>query len=229
MSVLTQRKRPQQQRSQHRVSQILVKAAELFEQNGLEAVTLSDIALSAGFTRSSLYRYFPSKNAVVKALAQLHMDKLKQQFDGVFLSGFTEELPVTDEIQNECQPPVLPGRLIQNSLLSSIDKIIDIYAGFYCHEPGFGAVWGAMASIPELQQLDEQELHYHGRVFYQHTRQLFPEKSERQLRVISTMLPRSVGAILRLAIDAEPEDAKCYIAEGKAMVKAYLLNLSDGD
>ena len=107
-----------------------------------------------------------------------------------------------------------------------IDKIIDVYADFYCRQPGFGAVWGALASIPELQQMDDQELHYHGQVFYQFTRELFPEKSESQLKIISTMLPKAVDAILRLAMAAEPEEASCYIAEVKQMVRAYLVTIS---
>ena len=220
---------PKQQRSQSRVSKILEIAGELFESRGLEAVTLSDIAARAKITRSSLYRYFPDKNAVIKALAQLHMDKLKLEFDALFLTGagLTESPRAGKSYSgttDHCEQ-----QLGRQQLFTGIDKIIDVYADFYCHQPGFSAVWGAMASIPELQLLDDQELHYHGSVFYRQTRQLFPDIDEQQLKIISTMLPREVGAVLRLAMSAKPEDAAAYIFEAKHMAKAYLLSLCRQD
>ncbi|WP_281555966.1 TetR family transcriptional regulator [Thalassomonas sp. RHCl1] len=229
MSASIIRINPKQQRSQSRVSKILEIAGELFECRGLDAVTLSDIATKAEITRSSLYRYFPDKNAVIKALAQLHMDRLKQEFDRLFLP----EKPVQGGLeisQLQAGSVIASGdhsehQLGRQQLLASVDKIIDVYANFYCHQPGFSAVWGAMASIPELQVLDDQELHYHGLVFYRQTRQLFPKVSEAQLRIISTMLPRAVGAVLRLAMSATPQEAKAYIEEAKQMAKAYLLSI----
>ncbi|WDE12707.1 TetR family transcriptional regulator [Thalassomonas haliotis] len=235
MSARIIRINPKQQRSQSRVSKILEIAGELLECRGLDAVTLSDIATQAEITRSSLYRYFPDKNAVIKALAQQHMDRLKQEFDCLFLP---EKYGQEEQETSRPQPGetgttgtgIAAGDngeqlLGRQQLLTSVDKIIDVYANFYCHQPGFSAVWGAMASIPELQLLDDQELHYHGLVFYRQTRQLFPHVSEAQLKIISTMLPRAVGAVLRLAMSATAEEAKSYIEQAKQMAKAYLLSI----
>ncbi|WDE06262.1 TetR family transcriptional regulator [Thalassomonas viridans] len=240
MSARVIRINPKQERSQSRVSKILEIAGELFERHGLEAVTLSDIAAKAEITRSSLYRYFPDKNAVIKALAQLHMDKLKLEFDELFLadgdsgaqSKQQENAGLTDGNAAELDDSRLQLddsglQLGRQQLLASVDKIIEVYADFYCHQPGFSAVWGAMGSIPELQLLDDQELYYQGQVFYRYTRQLFPGISEQQLRIISTMLPRAVGAVLRLAMAATPQDAKSYIEEAKHMAKAYLLSMCE--
>jgi AcrR family transcriptional regulator len=52
----------------HRQRAILEAAAALFEAEGLEGVTLNEVARRAGIAKSNVYRYFESREAILLAL-----------------------------------------------------------------------------------------------------------------------------------------------------------------
>src|ERR1700761_3826363 len=68
------------ERGQVRVAAIMEAGAALFREKGFEAVTMSDIAARSGTAFGSLYRFFPSKEALADALllrfAERTLDRL---------------------------------------------------------------------------------------------------------------------------------------------------------
>jgi AcrR family transcriptional regulator len=60
---------PQQSRGQKRVDEILDAAEAVIAEHGLDAATTNAIAERAGSSVGSLYHFFPSKDAIVQALA----------------------------------------------------------------------------------------------------------------------------------------------------------------
>lgn len=60
---------PQQSRGQKRVEEILDAAEAVIAEHGLDAATTNAIAERAGASVGSLYHFFPSKDAIVQALA----------------------------------------------------------------------------------------------------------------------------------------------------------------
>jgi AcrR family transcriptional regulator len=66
------RKRPVQARSKQTVEWLLVAAARVFHQHGLDATT-NRIAAAAGVSIGTLYEYFPNKQALLLALAERHV------------------------------------------------------------------------------------------------------------------------------------------------------------
>jgi AcrR family transcriptional regulator len=73
---------PQRQRGRLRVAAILEAGAEAFREKGYDAVTMTEIAARSGTTFGSLYRFFPSKEALANALlaqyAQRTLDRLAE-------------------------------------------------------------------------------------------------------------------------------------------------------
>jgi AcrR family transcriptional regulator len=73
---------PQRQRGRARVAAILEAGAEAFREKGYDAVTMTEIAARSGTTFGSLYRFFPSKEALANALlaqyAQRALDRLAE-------------------------------------------------------------------------------------------------------------------------------------------------------
>src|SRR5580692_9497131 len=65
-----------------RVAAILEAGAEAFREKGYDAVTMTEIAVRSGTTFGSLYRFFPSKEALANALlaryAQSALDRLAE-------------------------------------------------------------------------------------------------------------------------------------------------------
>lgn len=73
---LDARKTPGQQRSQATVAAILEAAARILETEGLGAYSTNAVAARAGVSIGSLYQYFPSKDAVTRALIRRSAEAL---------------------------------------------------------------------------------------------------------------------------------------------------------
>jgi AcrR family transcriptional regulator len=72
----TPRKRPRQQRSQATVDAILDATARVLCSTGYDRASTNRVALAAGVSVGSLYQYFPSKEALVAALAERHVAQM---------------------------------------------------------------------------------------------------------------------------------------------------------
>ena len=73
---------PQRQRGRLRVAAILEAGAAAFREKGYDLVTMTEIAARSGTTFGSLYRFFPSKEALANALlaqyAERALDRLAE-------------------------------------------------------------------------------------------------------------------------------------------------------
>lgn len=78
--VLLEKNKPQQERAIKTYEGILVAAAQLLTEVGLERISTNQIAERAGVTVPALYRYFPNKYAVLNALGARLMDTQNQAF-----------------------------------------------------------------------------------------------------------------------------------------------------
>ena len=63
------RRAPTQARSIARVEAILSAAQHLLAARGVDHVSITDIAEASGMSKAAVYRYFPTKSAVVRQLA----------------------------------------------------------------------------------------------------------------------------------------------------------------
>lgn len=72
---LRARKTPRQERSRLTVDAILAAAARVFADRGYANTTTNHIAERAGVAIGSLYQYFPSKDAILVALAEEHVER----------------------------------------------------------------------------------------------------------------------------------------------------------
>ena len=70
------RKAPKQRRSQQTVDAILEATARVLVQEGYSKASTNRIAKVAGVSIGSLYQYFPSKEALVMALAEQHCNAM---------------------------------------------------------------------------------------------------------------------------------------------------------
>lgn len=88
-------KQPKQKRSRERVQLILKATLEVLEKDGIKALSTNSIATRAGIPVSSIYQYFPNKEAI---LAGLYEDYLKGIRDSYEKSDTSEyrELPWQD-------------------------------------------------------------------------------------------------------------------------------------
>lgn len=195
---VTPRRRPVQARSRERVTNILSHAAAIFHEVGVDATSMSAIARKSGMSLASLYRYFPNKTAIVKAIAEGHVSRMDA---------------------------VLKARLDTPNLLDALDELIDLFYEFYRDEPAYSAIWSGVQSMPELRELDIRELYNHAGDLDTRLRELCPHIPEERRWTASVMLPRSAGTILRLAATMPEAEARLLVKELKCMARAYLAEL----
>jgi AcrR family transcriptional regulator len=74
----TPRKRPRQERSKATVDTILSATARVLVKKGFDGLTTNAVAEAAGVSIGSLYQYFPSKEALVAALIEQHIEEMNK-------------------------------------------------------------------------------------------------------------------------------------------------------
>jgi AcrR family transcriptional regulator len=90
----TPRKKPRQDRSIATVDAILDATARVLCTTGYDRASTNRIALAAGVSVGSLYQYFPSKEALVAALAARHMSTMSTVVKTKLAEVATAPLPV---------------------------------------------------------------------------------------------------------------------------------------
>lgn len=195
---VTPRRQPVQARSRERVNSILSHAAEIFHEVGVDSASMSAIARKSGMSLASLYRYFPNKAAIVKAIAEGHVSRMET---------------------------VLRERLATPNPMDALDELIDLFYEFYRNEPAYSAIWSGVQSMPELRELDIRELYSHAGDLDSRLREICPHIPEDRRWTASVMLPRSAGTILRLAATLPDHQARSMVGELKCMARAYLAEL----
>lgn len=77
-SLRTARKKPKQARSQETVRVILDGAIRILNQEGLEAMTTTRVAETAGVSVGTLYQYFTDKDSILDALQDREFERAAQ-------------------------------------------------------------------------------------------------------------------------------------------------------
>jgi len=73
--------RKRQERGARRYGEIVAAAAALFAERGFDGTSMNAIAKAAGLTIGSMYQYFPSRDAVVDAVAEAYLAAWRAQKD----------------------------------------------------------------------------------------------------------------------------------------------------
>lgn len=71
---------PQRSTGKRRVAELLRAAADVIAERGFEAATMAEIAARAGAQIGSLYRFFPSKDALADALIRRYRELVDAAF-----------------------------------------------------------------------------------------------------------------------------------------------------
>ena len=97
MARRTPRKKPAQERSKETVRALVTAAARILEHDGYARANVNRIAELAGVSVGSLYQYFPTKDALVAAVAR----KLSDDMIDVFQTGIQDDalLPLPEVVR----------------------------------------------------------------------------------------------------------------------------------
>ena len=81
-----------------RTTEITARATELAENRGVAGVTTATLARRLGFTEAALYRYFPSKGAILAAVLQ---DQADQVFSAMVIEFVPTEGIAADAVERQ--------------------------------------------------------------------------------------------------------------------------------
>jgi AcrR family transcriptional regulator len=72
-----------------RRAHILAAARRCFVRDGFHATSMQDLVTEAGLSSGAVYRYFPSKNAMIDAIAEQNLDEVVTVLRDSLASGLT--------------------------------------------------------------------------------------------------------------------------------------------
>lgn len=139
-----------EQRKQEIRESILNAAIVLFERDGIEATALDKIAIEAQTSRPTLYKYFPSKQALVRALGErlwlqlaLDLHKTTENSQGVateFLAGFfhllRQEFTKFNRLERDLVHQSMMGDSHSVSMLQALTELFaDVYRKQLSQQP----------------------------------------------------------------------------------------------
>jgi len=200
MKDISMRRIPQQERSPQRVNLILDTAADLFAEVGYESATTNGIARRAGISIGSLYRYFPDKDAILRALANRHQEQVRAVFDDLF-----------------------SGDLVYLPLSVLLDRIIDPFVELHCACPAYKYILlGSDVSAPIAaanEDLDQEIFECLAKVLQLTAVQVDGQRA----RLVATVCKAQVKALLSLLTSSDDQAYRSQLTvEVKRMLAAYL-------
>ncbi len=116
---------PQQDRGLKRVESILDAAESVIAEMGVDAASTNAIAERAGASVGSLYHFFPSKEAIIEALARRFADR-----------------------KRELNARAIPVERAGMPLEEIFERVIESHAHFVDETPAFGPVYDAVLKGP---------------------------------------------------------------------------------
>lgn len=178
----TVRKQPRQQRAKVTVDAILDATAQVLTSVGYDRASTNRIAARAGVSVGTLYQYFPSKEALVAALAQRHCAQMTE-----LLARYMDEL---------AEAP------IDVVVRSFVEAMLAVHA----HDPQLHSVLteqiprvAGLAFVQELNVAAQQLV-----AAYLRARQ--PQLLVHNLELASFVLVTAVEAVAHLAVLERPQD-----------------------
>jgi AcrR family transcriptional regulator len=190
---------PRQARSRDKLSRILAAAAELLNDVPYDEVGTRLIAERAGISVGSLYRFFPDKDSIARAL----------------LLGWLDDLVEIFGQAAACEIPDRPGAFI--------GQIFDSCADFFRREPGFRNVFYHAQRSPDLEEAQHRNDHDLATRLDDLLRTRYG-LSDPGLQTRCLIAIRVADYLLGLAFRDQPDGDAIVLNEAKRLLSRYLIS-----
>ncbi len=192
-----QAKQPKRERGKQRVAALMNAGAELFQEKGYEAATMTEIASRAGAAIGSLYQFFPSKEALAEAIFARYSARATDLLQDLALQAST------------LSPVQLAEALVDTMLALSSDRDATI------------AMTDSVTSIEERRKpLRNATRNTIATILCE----AVPALSKARATVASAMVLHIMKSVQALAI-AEKESGQAFVAEARTVLAVYISQL----
>lgn len=193
------RRTPTQERSREKYEQILHAAKQLIGERGNDAVSMREIAKAAGVAPSSIYQYFPDKNAILAAIMQDYFDQVD-----TLLQALTDRVRTVDELS------------------AALDAGVDQFYALFAREPVLATLWAGIQANTVLRELDNDDSVSKARLLTAALCRLLPQASQDEAFDAALLLIQTLGLVVRMALTMSPEQGQRLIAEFKRLSRLRL-------
>lgn len=174
---------PQQERSLAKFEAVVGAALQLFGEVGYEAVSMREIARVAELPIASVYQYFPTKIAVVREIWSRYALAVRERL-ARDMGHITQRAPGAD-----------PGELIED--------VVNLMARIQTDHPAYMAVWGCVASDPDLRALNAADTLATAHLIGQTIHALHPSIDNAKVKGLALVLCEAASSITKLALALE--------------------------
>jgi AcrR family transcriptional regulator len=198
--------RPQQDRSRVRFLALLDAAEEMIVESGLQGLAMRELARRANLPHSSVYHYFPSTTALIRALVERQFDKLSGTLETALRARFS-----TDDA---------------GFSVEKIQSLVEDIAAFFFNTPSAPEIWAGLHAYPALRALNLEDTKKNAALLQPYLAKIFPFLEPNQAFMHAIVLVEWVSATLRFAT-ASPPDVRAGIVEAlKTLVAQSLTGIS---
>jgi AcrR family transcriptional regulator len=194
------RRVPQQDRSREKVQRILDAADELLAREGAPALAMTRVAEEAGVAVGSAYSYFPDKAAIAEALALRYW------------SSVTEAIAAVVEAD------------VSEPLADPVGTLLDAVAAGFRGSAGFRALWFSPLRTERMRDVTRPLRTEVGARLERLLAGHWPQAGAGERATAARMLVLAADGLLREAFRLDPDGDPTVIAEGHAMLEAYLVS-----
>lgn len=188
------RRTPTQKRSKERYERVIITAKRLIGELGNDSVSMREIAKQADVPISSIYQYFPDKNAILEAIMQSYFDEIRTG-----LNHFVDCCRSKEDMKK-----------------GIIDGIDQFYLAFK-QQPTLAILWAGLQANPQLKALDTQDSYENAELITEKLCCITSKSNKNEIHNAVLLLLHTAGMSVRLALDMEAQQASKFIDEYKVL------------
>jgi AcrR family transcriptional regulator len=183
--------------------QAIVEAARrLVGGRGNDAVSVREIAAEAGVPISSVYQYFPDKNAILRVLIVDYLDRIQGM-----LAGVVDEVDGVDDLP------------------AATDRMIDALVRLFRREPALGTIWSAVQANTVLREIDLDDTRKVAAFMAALFRKVAPGADRDLVFDACLWAAHMVPHTIRVAHHAPPRERERLIRETKSLMTLRVRSL----
>ena len=195
------RRVPIQKRSRDKYDLILSTAKELIGERGNDSVSMREIAKQAGLAISSIYQYFPDKNAILEAIMRSYFDSIRE-----LITSFLYDVETFDDLQG------------------GINFGVDLFYCLFKQDPALAALWTGMQANNELKEMDTEDSRFNAKLIAGKMVTLDPVLNHNEVYNAILLLIHTAGMTVRMALSLPKDEGDALLEELKSLATLRINN-----
>jgi AcrR family transcriptional regulator len=193
------RRLPTQARSRQRVDTIVTAAFALLREGGSERFTMAALAVQAGLTPPSLYRYFPDASAVLKAVAETTLQEMQEELEKHFSRADSRD-----------------------SARAALHQSFRAYYLAFQQDRALREIWIGTLTTPELTALNVADSRRNGEFIASMVSPWSP-LDPNTLRTRAFLLAHLTGASIALLLETEAAESERLLQEIERLIDTLFI------